>query len=247
MSKNRWENSNLQLSLEYVLLFVLLYGLVSALEGTCAHPVLNSAFLFITAPFNPLENCLLVQTGEGAFVSLASNFFFVALLIAGAGYYFSYMSKKTKNSIRMSYVFSSALISTYLASAMSYLYFSRFANTRLKVATGTSIVGFDMCLFMAVFMGLELFYYFNGSGKAKYPMRKKLVLMPMDMIVRAGFVAIFIMFLYSYLNVSLVHLAGFVALPVFVMLVYSFSHKSLEKALEPLKKYVGRKKLWKGV
>ena len=44
----------------YTLLFMVLYLLVAVFEGSCARPVLNSAFLFVTAPFNPLENCIKV-------------------------------------------------------------------------------------------------------------------------------------------------------------------------------------------
>lgn len=236
-SKAGRANSNLQLSMEYVVLFIALYSIVSLFEGTCAHPVLNSVFLFLTAPFNPLENCLLVQSGEGAFISIASNFVFVAMLIGGAGYYFSYISKRTKNAIRMSYVFSSAVISTYIASAMSYLYFSGFADTKLKVATGTSIIGFDMCLFMAVFMALEVYYYYVSYTSRKIRTRKNVYSDSGAFIVmRVGFVAIFLIILYSYLNISLVHLAGFIALPIFAVLVLSFSHVSMRKAIALLKK-----------
>ncbi|OJI07549.1 MAG: hypothetical protein BK997_02955 [Candidatus Micrarchaeum sp. ARMAN-1] len=219
----------------YTLLFMVLYLFVSVFEGSCARPVLNSAFLFLTAPFNPLENCILASSSAGFFVAVASNFVFVAILIFGAGAYFEYLSGITKRGVRMSYVFASAVISTYIASAMSFLYFSRFPELRLKVATGTSIIGFDMCMFMALFMGIEVFYYLKArSGKRSLRRSRKLGFDPIYVNTRVGFILIFLILIYSYLDVSLVHLAGLIAIPILAVLVLSFSHMSLGKAMRAI-------------
>ncbi len=37
--------------------------------------------------------------------------------------------------------------------------------------------------------------------------------------------------MYSYLSVSLVHLAGLIAIPILAMLVLSFSHRSIGKVV----------------
>ena len=221
----------------YTLLFVVLYLLVAVFEGSCAKPVLNSAFLFATAPFNPLENCILAGSSSGFFVAVASNFVFVAILIFGAGAYFGYLSRITKKGLRMSYIFASAVISTYIASAMSYAYFSEFPAMRLKVATGTSIIGFDMCMFMAIFMGIEVFYYLKArSGKRGSRRNKKLGFDPVYVNTRVGFILIFLILIYSYLSVSLVHLAGLIAIPILAMLVLSFSHRGIGKVVRSIER-----------
>ncbi|MCL4387946.1 hypothetical protein M1567_02220 [Candidatus Marsarchaeota archaeon] len=218
----------------YTMLFTLLYLLVSVFEGPCSHPALGSSFLLITAPFNPLENCILASSSEGFFVAVASNFVFVAILIFGAGAYFEYLSRITKRGVLMSYVFASAVISTYIASAMSFLYFSKFPELKLKVATGTSIIGFDMCMFMAIFMGIEVFYYLKARSGSRHKRLKRLGFDPIYVNTRLGFILIFLILLYSYLDVSLVHLAGLIAIPILAVLVLSFSRMSLGKAISSI-------------
>lgn len=224
-------------STEYTLLFVLLYGLVSIFEGSCANPVLNPAFLFVSSPFNPIENCLLINAGASPFVSVFSNFIMVALLIAVAGYYFNYIAKITKNNIRMSYVFGSSVLATYIASAASIAYFSRFPEITLKVATGTSIIGFDMCLFMTVFMLFELFYYYGSRPKNSRKRMSFSSRYPFFVQVRFGAILIFFVLMSTYLRISLVHLAGLFAFPIFAMLIITFSHKNIVAAFKPLGKY----------
>ncbi len=232
MKRNAGILSYLNIGARYTLLFALLYLLVSVFEGPCSRPVLNSAFLFITAPFNPLENCILASSSSSFFVAVASNFVFVAILIFGAGVYFGYLSRTTKKGIRMSYVFASAIISTYIASAMSFFYFSRFQELRLKVATGTSIIGFDMCMFMAIFMGIEIFYYLKARRKIGRSKRLgRTGFDPVYLNTRFGFILIFLILMYSYLDVSLVHLAGLIAIPILAVLVISFSHVGFGKAI----------------
>ncbi len=221
----------------YTLLFMVLYLLVAVFEGSCARPVLNSAFLFATAPFNPLENCILASSSAGFFVAVASNFVFVAVLIFGAGAYFGYLSRVTKRGMRMPYIFASAVISTYIASAMSFAYFSEFPELRLKVATGTSIIGFDMCMFMAIFMGIEVFYYLKArNGKKGFKKSRKLGFDPVYVNTRVGFILIFLILMYSYLSVSLVHLAGLIAIPILAMLVLSFSHRGIGKVVRSIER-----------
>ena len=217
---------------KYVILFVVLYLLVSVFEGSCAHPNLDSTFLFVTAPFNPLEDCALASIHGGILVEIASNFVFVAFLIYFAGYYFAYISRITRNRIKMSYVFASAIISTYIASAMSYLYFSKFVDIRLKVATGTSIIGFDMCLFIAVFMSIELYYNIKASSGNKNLTKRRLRNYMYAISIRIGFIAILLVIIYSYLNVSLVHLSGLTAIPIFAVLAISFGHTTVDKTLK---------------
>ncbi|MCL5102261.1 MAG: hypothetical protein M1544_02810 [Candidatus Marsarchaeota archaeon] len=226
---------------KYALIFMSIYFIVAIFEGSCANPNLNNSFLLATAPFNPLENCLLAASQGGIFIGIVSNFLVVALLIWGAGYYFGYLKKVTNGAIRMEYVFLSAVISTYMASIMSYLYFSKFVDIKLKVATGTSIIGFDMCLFVAVFMFLEIYYYTKARALDQPKMRGSLKRMAYLMNIRLGFLAIALILIYSYLNISLVHLAGLIGLPIFAIVTISLGHKSMAKLLSQLRKPYGLK------
>ena len=219
--------------LEYALIFAALYAIVSAAEGSCSAPITSNVFLFATSPFNPIENCALLVEGHPAFMELVVNFLLVAMLVFAAGFYFDRFEKLSGVRFFMLYVFASGIITTYIASASSWAYIAAYHGVNLHVATGTSILGFDMCLFLAVFMSIELFYMLsNKRGKRSISSSGR---GSIALFAYAFMITVWVLGIAAYLHNGLIHIAGILALPVFFVLLIGLGRTSLPRLMKSIK------------
>ncbi len=225
--KNMLNVQHVRTGLYYTLVFIAVYLVVALFEGSCTHPVLNNIFLFSTAPFNPLENCLAEYEGIPIINAVIGNFVIVAVLIFIAGYYFSYLRGLSKKMPHMLDIMLASVITTYIASAASWAYLISMHSNRM-VATGTSLIGFDMCMFLAVFMAIEYAYNF---GMIKRAFENSLGAMSrssfVDYIKAIGYPVIILallMIMYGYMKTSLIHVAGLIAFPIFIVILLTARH-----------------------
>jgi hypothetical protein len=101
--------------------------------------VFDKGAIFITSPFNILEN----KTGTYSSISqgLQNNFVFVAGAIAGAEMYSRHLSTRLKEHITVDAAFLLGILATYVESALFWLVTG-------NPASGTSILAFCILLFI---------------------------------------------------------------------------------------------------
>lgn len=135
-----------------VAFMIIYYGVNTSYIGFYGHnsctPFANLG-TFITAPINycedlnPAYNSL--SSGVINNMAIPGIFLFVAIL------YYLLFAQKSKRSIPLWYVIIVAIVSTYLLSGLNL-----FINS--KPAAGTSIIGFDILLFLVISLIIDYIY-----------------------------------------------------------------------------------------
>lgn len=145
------------LNFRVTLFFYLAYLLVNYVYVVLAPGlVLNYTAVFLTSPFNILETLSPIYPSFE--VGLSENFVFVVLFVLLAESYSRYSMTRAKGLISVDVAFILSIVSTYTTSALWWW------RTGVP-ASGTSIVAFDMLLFLAAVSMADFREYVNRGEK----------------------------------------------------------------------------------